>query len=149
MGDEIAKTSADYDDQQPCSSKQAIERSKKQCQANGIKEAEVTSNKQTCDAPLQEQVTPVFTYTPIDPKKDPKLFWNMTYRFEAVKAKPSNRPALNNCVEVGDVRKMISCGLEIEDPLEEDVESLEKYFVQLITDGWLEQTQVLLKHISR
>lgn len=149
---------APFDDQQPCSSRQALERSKK-LELNLQKNKEPENNidnmyedHSKMELPLAEKTTPIINYSrnTINKYIDPKSFWDITANYPAFPAKPCNRPALNACVETGAVRNMIRTGLEVvTDPLPEDAEHLEKYFIRLISDGWIEQTQILLKFIYR
>lgn len=71
-------------------------------------------------------------------------------KFVVVPSVPATRPGLNNAVEVSDVRDLIREGLkQVKNPIQEEIDNLEKYFITLLTEGWLDQTEMLLKFIHR
>lgn len=153
---------------QPCTSKQAIERSKKlESDQLNVDSTNVEKERENFDErsaqktpspqkiPLAEQTTPILTYTrsnndirtmPIKPED----FWDPTVHFLAAPRQKITLPALNNLTDVSAVRDLIREALEVVvDPCPSDIESLEKYFSQLISGGWIEQSLILLKFLYR
>ncbi|ODN00621.1 DNA repair protein REV1, partial [Orchesella cincta] len=155
-----------YDEQQPCSSKQALERDKQReklhngdgnpgraddCYNLEIREQGIDLSKSHKGLPLDQQVTPKIYYNR-SPRfqLEPSRFWDMSTYCNLLPSKDIQLPALNNCTDVADVRNLIRDGLEtLKDPTAADVECLEKYFTELIAQGWIQQAATLLKFLNR
>ncbi|CAL8110930.1 unnamed protein product [Orchesella dallaii] len=149
-----------YDEQQPCSSRQALERDKQREKLqNGDYEQpsynleirELATPVSKSHDPLDQQVTPKISYFQSPTLQlEPQKFWDMSIYGNVLPSEDITIPALNNLTEVDDVRNLIRDGLQtVADPTTEDVECLEKYFIDLITKGWIQQASALLKFLNR
>jgi len=83
---------------------------------------------------------------------DWKEFWAKDDLFKKplIDFQPVVPPALNGTTDIDDVRNQIRSGIEaVNEPLDEDVECLKKYFSELISRGWLQQSRSLLRFLDR
>jgi len=120
-----------------------------ECYELEIREYGADSSK-SHESLLDQQVTPIMSSNRIAYRLEPSKFWDMSTHCNVLPHQDMMMPALNGLTEVSEVRDLIRHGLEtVTDPTAEDVECLEKYFTELITQKWMEQAAALLRFLNR